>query len=202
MQDPERHPLPRSARRRERANTHNKDYNEEYNLYTDDEDPASAFVLPGNHVSIALIIGVAGGLVIALIYFLVPFLNAQAFQLAATQGGNMSYSTAVTVSELRCVSIFLALVICAFAGYLVGKFAVQRRLGFLAGFIAGAIFSLGQTFVGYIPGYPGSSATPPFSPAYILPLLVITLILGCVGGLISLLVTWMTTRKHPYYTGA
>ena len=182
----------------------NDDYNEdeEYKLYPGDNvAPSSTFVLPRNRVSIALIIGAAAGLVMALIYFLVPFLNAQAFQQAATLGDKMSYNTAVTVTELRCMGIFLAIVICAFVGYFVGKYAVQRRLGFLAGLLAGAIFALSMTVVGYIPNYPGSSATPPFSPAYILPLLVIALILGSLGGLISLLVTWMTTRRHPYYTG-
>jgi hypothetical protein len=205
MQDPERRPLPRPARRKENADMSNKDFkeDEEYNMYADDDgDLSSAYTLPRNRLSIALIIGIVAGIVMALIYFLVPFLNAQAFQQAAELGVKMSYNTAVTVTELRCVGIFLAVVICASVGYFTGKYAVQRRLGFLAGLIAGAIFSLGQTISGYIPNYPGSSATPPFSAAYILPFLLITLILGCLGGLISLLVTWMTTRRHPYYTGA
>ena len=205
MQDPERQPLARPARRKEKANMNNEDSykDDEDNLYLEDNGGrSSASLLPRNRLSIALLIGVVAGVVMALIYFLVPFLNIQAFQQAAIRGAKMSYQTAVTVTELRCVGIFLAIVICAFVGYFVGKYAVQRRLGFFAGLLAGAIFSLGQTISGYIPNYPGSSATPPFSPAYILPLLVITLVLGCLGGLISLLVTWMTTRKHPYYTGA
>ncbi len=204
MQEPERRPLARPTRRKEKADMSNKDYkeNEEYNLYPDDVDLSPTSALPRNRLSVALLIGGAAGVVMALIYFIVPFLNTQAFQQAAKLGENMSYNTAVTVTELRCVGIFLAIVICAFVGYLVGKYAVQRRLGFFAGLLAGAIFSLGQTISGYIPNYPGSAATPPFSPAYILPFLAITLILGSLGGLISLLVTWMTTRRHPHYTGA
>jgi hypothetical protein len=181
----------------------NEDYNEEdyNNTYTgDDEDAFPAFELPRNRLSIALFIGLAAGLIMALIHFLVPFLNAQAFQLAATQGAKMSYNTALTVTGLNCVGIFLAIVICVFTGYFVGKYAVQRRLGFFAGLLAGGIYYLSTFAEGYIPIYPGSSATPSFSIAYLLPLLLITLIFGCLGGLISLLVTWMTTRRHPYYT--
>ncbi len=182
----------------------NEDYKEdgEYTLYPKNNvDQSSVFALPRNRLSIALLIGVAAGIVMALIYFLVPFLNVQAFQQATKLGEKMNNNTAVTVAGLRCTSIFLAIVICAFIGYFTGKYAVQRRLGFLAGLIAGAIFYLCQIIGSYIPNYPGNSAPPPLSPAYILPLLIVTLLLGCLGGSISLLVTWMTTRKHPYYTG-
>jgi len=205
MHAPERQPSPRPPHRQEKADMSDKDFyraDEEYSLHPEGNgDLSSTITLPRNRLSTALIIGAVAGIVTALIYFLIPFLNAQAFQRAATLGVKMSYQTAVTVTELRCISVFVAIVVCAFVGYFVGKYAVQRRLGFFAGLIAGVIFSFGQTISGYIPNYPGSSATPPFSPAYILPFLIITLILGCLAGLISLLVTWMTTRKHPYYRG-
>jgi hypothetical protein len=177
----------------------NQDYNEveDYdNTYTDGA-PLPTFELPRNRLRLALIIGIAGGLLMTLIHFLVPFLNAQSFHLAAVQGTKMSYNTAVTVTSLNCLSIFLAIVICSFTGYFVGKYAVQRRLGFFAGLLAGGIYYLSSLAIGYLPGYPGNTTTPPFVPAYILFLLIITLFFGG----ISLLVTWLTTRKHPYYTG-
>jgi hypothetical protein len=182
----------------------NKDYHEEdySTAYTEDGDASfPAFELPRNRLSVALLIGLVAGLITALIHFLVPFLNAQAFQLAATQGAKMSYNTALTVTGLNCLGIFLIIVICAFTGYFVGKYAVQRRLGFFAGLLVGCIYYLSTIVEGYIPLYPGSSATPSFMVSYILPGLLITLVFGCMGGLISLLVTWMTTRRHPYYTG-
>ena len=179
------------------------DYNDEdyHNPYAEDDDSFPAFELAHNRLSIALLIGLIAGLSMALIHFLVPFLNTQAFQLAATKGPKMSYNTALTVTGLNCIGIFLVIVICALTGYFVGKYAVQRRLGFFAGLLAGGIYYLSTFAEGYIPIYPGSSATPSFSIAYLLPLLLITLIFACLGGLISLLVTWMTTRRHPYYTG-
>ena len=169
--------------------------------YSEEDGPFPAFELPHNRLSRALLIGLGAGLIMALIHFLVPFLNAQAFQLAATQGVKMSYNTAVTVTSLNCIGIFLVIVVCVFTGYFVGKYAVQRRLGFFAGLLAGGIYYISTFVEGYIPIYPGSSATPAFSVAYLLPLLIITLIFGCLGGLISLLATWITTRRHPYYTG-
>jgi hypothetical protein len=181
-----------------------EDYNDEDdddNAYIGDDDAFPAFELARNRLSLALLIGLAAGLSMALIHFLVPFLNAQAFQLAAVQGAKMSYNTALTVTGLNCIGIFLVIVICVFTGYFVGKYAVQRRLGFFAGLLAGGIYYLSTFAEGYIPIYPGSSVTPSFSIAYLLPLLLITLIFACLGGLISLLVTWMTTRRHPYYTG-
>ncbi|MBA2392291.1 MAG: YrzE family protein [Ktedonobacteraceae bacterium] len=176
---------------------------EDYNsAYAEDDDMSfPAFELPHNRVSVALLIGLVAGLITALIHFLIPFLNVQAFQTAATQGAKMSYNTALTVTGLNCLGIFLIIVICAFTGYFVGKFAVQRRLGFFAGLLVGGIYYLSTIIEGYIPVYPGSSATPSFMLSYILPGLLITLIFGCLGGLISLLATWMTTRHHPYYTG-
>ena len=203
MQDPERRLLSQSARRREKFDMSNKEFSKEEdynNVYTEDDgDPLPVFELPGNRLSLALAIGIIAGLIMALIHFLVPFLDAQAFQLAATQGDKMSYNTALTITGLNCVGIFLVIVICTFTGYFVGRYAVQRRLGFFAGLLAGGIYYLGTVVAGYIPIYPGSSATPSFSVAYLLPLLIITLIFACMGGLISLLVTWLTTRRHPYY---
>mgnify|MGYP003622967818 CR=1 FL=1 len=177
-----------------------EDYNEEdyQGAYTDDSFPA--FELPPNRLSVALLIGLVAGLITALVHFLIPFLNTQAFQLAATQGVKMSYNTALTVTGLNCIGIFLVIVICVFTGYFVGKYAVQRRLGFFAGLLAGGIYYISTIVEAYIPIYPGSSVTPSFMVSYILPGLLITLLFGCLGGLISLLATWITTRRHPYYT--
>jgi hypothetical protein len=61
------------------------------------------------------------------------------------------------------------------------------------------VLYLGISIISYLPGYPGNASTPAFSPTFILPLIIIALFYGIVGGLISLLVTWITTRRHPYY---
>ncbi len=208
MQNPEsRRPLRRPIRRREEPDVSNEDYeNEDYaEEYSDEEDEADLLptpTLPEHRLRFALLTGVLAGILMIAIHFLVPFLNVAAVQQAAVQGNNMSYNTAVAVAGLDCLSIFLDIVVCCTLGYAIGRYAVQRRLGFLAGLLAGVVLSLGSNAISYIPGYPGNTSTPAFSPTFILPLIIIALFYGVIGGLFSLLSTWITTRRNPYYSRA
>ena len=86
-------------------------------------------------------------------------------------------------------------------GVIVGRIAVRRRLGFLAGALAGAVFSLLLFLVGLIPSYPGNLAgTGSTMTTGSLVLALLLLCLGSLGGgLVSLFGTWVVTVKHPHY---
>jgi hypothetical protein len=205
MQDSEsRRPLRRPTRRKEGPGVSSKDYtNEEDNISyaEEDEDLLPVLDLPEHRLRFALIVGALAGIVMIGVHFLIPLANAATFQRAAALGTKMDYNTALSVAGSDCLSVVLDIAVCSVLGYLVGRFAVQRRLGFFAGLLGGAILYLGINAIRYLPNYPGNVSVPPFSPTFILPILAIALLYGIIGGLISLLATWITTRKHPYYTG-
>ena len=169
-----------------------EEYDEEYSDSEDEEGLLAAFVLPEHRLRFALLVGALTGILMIAIHFLVPFLDVAAFH-------KMGYDTAVAVAGLDCLSTSLDIVVCGVLGYIIGRYAVQRRLGFFAGLLAGIVLYLGISIISYLPGYPGNASTPAFSPTFILPLIIIALFYGIVGGLVSLLVTWITTRRHPYY---
>ncbi len=200
MQNSEkRRPLRRPVRRREVPDVSNENYS---NSYADeDTDLSPAPDLPQHRLRFALIVGAVTGIIMALIHLLTPLLNVGAFQKSVALGEKMGMDTAVIVAALTCLSLLLDVALCAVSGYFVGKYAVQRRLGFFAGLLAGALLYFGIFLISYIPNYPGNASVPPFSIAYVLPLLILILLFGVIGGLVSLLATWITTRKHPYYTG-
>jgi H+/Cl- antiporter ClcA len=89
----------------------------------------------------------------------------------------------------------------ASVGLIVGKIAVRRRLGFLAGALGGAIFYLIIFFVSLISSYPGNlvvnTATMTIGSLVIPFLLLCLWTLG--GGLVSLFGTWVMTVRHPHY---
>jgi len=95
----------------------------------------------------------------------------------------------------------LSLLVGFFAGVIVGRIAVRRRLGFLAGALAGAVFSLSLFFVSLIPSYPGNLAVN--GATITTGSLVISFLLFCLwsigGGLVSLFGTWVATVRHPHY---
>ena len=95
----------------------------------------------------------------------------------------------------------LSLLACFVVGVIVGRIAVRRRLGFLAGALAGAVFSLLIFLVSLIPNYPGNlarSGAPVTTGILIFAFLL--LCLGSLGGgLVSLFGTWVATVNHPQY---
>ncbi len=156
--------------------------------------------LPGNGLQYALGIGVAGGLLTAIISVLITLLNASTFQEAARLQEKMSFNVASTIAGLNCLSYFLALLVCFATGYIVGKVAVRRLFGFYAGALAGAITYLGGIVTQYIPNYPGHIASTSTAVAGgIFFLLILLLIYAAIGGLMGLWGAWTVTRKHPYY---
>lgn len=158
-------------------------------------------LLPERGLWYALIAGVVAGLLDVLLNILITVSNAGTYQHLLAEGKNPTLTTANIVGGLLCLSLFINIVIFGVTGYLVGRFAVQRRLGFLAGVLIGAIAYLASFLVRYIPNYPGNTATSGATNlATIGVTLTFLLLSALIGGLISVIGTWLATRKHPYYT--
>ena len=159
--------------------------------------------LPSHGLFYALIIGVLGGLLATAISVAITLMNASLYQQAPRLGDKMPIGTAWTLIKLGCLEVFIVPLILSFAaGYIVGHIAIFRRWGLLAGALVGGVTYLGNVTVLYLPNYPNKivSVTTPSSGqiiAGILTSLVIFLISGTIGALISLWGAWTATRNHP-----
>jgi len=161
--------------------------------------------LPPRGLSSALLIGVVAGILCAIINIAITFLNAPVFSAVAHEGSQVTGNT-YTVFALGCLNFFLVLLACFFAGFFVGRVAVQRRLGFYAGALAGAISYAISFLANYIPNYPGKLATStPINAGAISGgiaiAIVFLLVWAAIGGLLGLWGAWAVTRRHPYYAG-
>jgi hypothetical protein len=165
--------------------------------------PPVSFSLPGRGLSSALIAGVIAGVLAALLTILLILINTGTFRAASLQIAmdRLTVKTALVLASLELLMFILSLLISFVTGFVMGKIAVRRRLGFLAGTYAGAIYYLITFLVSLLPGYPGNLIvnraaimTTPF---------VISFLLLCLwsmgGGLVSLFGTWVATVRHPYY---
>jgi hypothetical protein len=164
--------------------------------------------LPRAGLQYALIAGLIAGILSVLQSLAITLLNTGAFQQASKEiaaSGKENVNTALALTGIACLTLLISLLICGVAGYVVGKVAVQRRLGFLAGALAGAIIYGGTFTVRYIPNYPGNTAASITGgggaiAGGILLSLVFLLIWALIGGLMSLLGAWIATRQHPFYS--
>jgi hypothetical protein len=162
-----------------------------------------SFSLPRRGLSSALIAGAITGVVSALLTILIILINTETFRTASLQIAldRLTVKTALVLAVLELLTFVLSLLIGFANGFVMGKIAVRRRLGFLAGMYAGAIYSLITFLVSLLPGYPGNLTAngTPMTTTH----LVISFLLLCLwsigGGLVSLFGTWVTTVRHPYY---
>ncbi|WP_052891053.1 YrzE family protein [Thermogemmatispora carboxidivorans] len=163
--------------------------------------------LPRGRLVPTLIVGVVAGLLCAAENIALVLLNASLFTNAEQLASQNAYQLAVSVTTLCGLTIFISLVICAIAGFIVGKLAVQRSLGFLAGLVAGVLCYLGAIFLPrYIPGFPSNapaSGNVTFGGVIggIVVTIIFMLLLGLLEGLAALFGAWLATRRHPYYVG-
>ena len=156
--------------------------------------------LPENGLWYAGIAGIIAGVLVMIVNIAITLSNTAIYQSAAREGSSISQTIAGVETGLLCLSLSIELVIFGVTGYLVGRFAVQRRLGFLAGAIGGAIVYLASFLVRYIPNYPGNTATSSTTNGATIGFtLIFVLVSALLGGLISLFGTWLATRRHPYY---
>ena len=148
---------------------------------------------------------IAGFLCIAqnIIITLVNAPSYHAYDTATSSAVKTSLSFTLFVIGLLVFGV--ALLICLIAGFIAGKMAVRRGLGFLAGFIAGVLFDGSVIITHYIPGYPGNQqgGTPASNAGSLLGSIafaaVVLIAAGIITGLFSLLGSWIATRRHPYY---
>ncbi len=152
-----------------------------------------------------LLIGVIAGAVAALQGIIITLANASLYHtVSTTPQDKLTLSLAGTVFGLFCFTLFISLLIYFVAGFITGKVALERRMGFLAGYVAAAVSYILGFLVQQIPGYPGARATG-FSGGLIglsvglIASLILLAISGAIAGLVSLAGAWLATRKHPKY---
>jgi hypothetical protein len=143
------------------------------------------------------------GVLAALQTIVITLVNTGTFQTATQQIAvdRLTVKTALALAAWEILTFTLSLLLGFCAGLIVGRIAVRRRLGFLAGALAGAVFSLITFFVSLIPSYPGNltvNGTTTTTSSLVISFLLLCLwSLG--GGLVSLFGTWITTVRHPHY---
>lgn len=156
--------------------------------------------LPERGLWYAIIAGVIVGVLAILFNVVLTLSNAAAFRRAASQGANVAVSTAASLAGLSFLNLFTIAVMLLIMGFIVGRIAVRRRLGFIAGAVVGVFASLAIFLERYIPGYPSNTAT---SSATNVGTLIVSLLLiiiaAILAGLVSLFGAWIATRRHPYY---
>jgi hypothetical protein len=162
-----------------------------------------SFSLPKRGPSSALIAGAIAGVFSAVLTVLIILINTGTFHAASLQIAvdKLTVKTALALAVLELLTFVLSLLIGFATGFVMGRIAVRRRLGFLAGVCAGATYYLITFLVSLLPNYPGNLTAngDPMTTTH----LVIAFLLLCLwsagGGLVSLFGTWVTTVRHPYY---
>ncbi len=161
--------------------------------------------LPRGRLRKTVLIGVIAGALAALQGVIITLANASLYHtVSTTPQDKLTLSLAEAVFGLFCLTLFISLLIYFVAGFVTGKIAVERRMGFLAGFVAAAFSYILAFLVQQIPGYPNARATG-FSGGLIglsgglIASLILLAISGAIAGLVSLAGAWLATRRHPYY---
>ncbi|HVB72299.1 MAG TPA: hypothetical protein VNE38_01980 [Ktedonobacteraceae bacterium] len=165
--------------------------------------------LPRGGFGKAMVIALAAGILAALLNIIFTLANASLYQQAAGYAGHptqMPLNIATTIFGLFCLTSFIGLVIYFIAGFITGKVAVERRLGFFCGFVAGAIAQIIGFVIGQLPNYPGKISTgfsgnPINIGGGIITALILLLLVALLGGLLGFLGARLGTRRHPYYVG-
>jgi hypothetical protein len=179
---------------------------------------ASTSQLPRGRLTTAVITGIIAGFLCIAQSIIITFVNASTYRAYDTAYTAAKHATGSTLAQLQAtenalaftilvigaLTFVISLIILLIAGFILGKIVVERRLAFLAGFIAG-ILDYGISFITrYIPSYPGnqtvatsSSSSVIISSVFIV--LILFLVWGVIGGLVTLLGAWIASRRHPYY---
>ena len=155
-----------------------------------------------------LSISLVAGILVAIISIVFTLVNAPLYQQAASYASRpnqMPLNVASSIFVLFVLTGVIGLIIYFIAGFITGRVAVARRLGFYGGFVASAIAQIIGYIVGQIPNYPGSLNTGFSNPLKagggIIAALIFLVIAGLIGGLLGWLGARLATRRHPYYVG-
>ena len=164
--------------------------------------------LPPEGTRKMLSISLVAGILVAIISIVFTLVNAPLYQQAAsyaTHPTQMPLNVASSIFWLFVLTGVIGLIIYFIAGFIIGRVAVARRLGFYCGFLASAIAQIIGYIVGQIPNYPGSLNTGFSNPLKagggIIAALIFLIIAGLIGGLMGWLGARLATRRHPYYVG-
>ena len=170
-------------------------------------DVSATSELPEGRLGKALEIGAIAGVLCTLVNVIIVLVNASTYQrynpnLHDPVNNALSFS----IFGYWVVYSLISLLICFIAGIITGRVAVERRLGFATGFIAGVIYYAAIFLITYIPGYPDHYVTTtPVSAGAITGGIIFSLILlivyGVIGGILGRLGAGLATRRHPYYVG-
>ncbi|MDQ6660848.1 MAG: hypothetical protein M3Z24_07775 [Chloroflexota bacterium] len=191
---------------------HQFDENDVRYEYEGLEDEGADFpALPLHRVRKALIVGVIAGVLAAIVSIVVTIANTSTYNSAATYpAAKVPLSLAYTLVGLGFLTFLISLLIYLIAGFVTGRIVVLRRFGFLAGAIAGIITRGISFLLSYIPGYPGGISTSGtgtdstnagFVVGGIGVVILLLVVWAIIGGLFSLLGSWLATRRHAYYVG-
>jgi hypothetical protein len=170
----------------------------------DFQEPVSP-QLPQNRFTKALIIGIVAGIIAALQGIIFTLANASLYHtVSTTPQDKLSLDLAEAIFGLFCLNLFISLLIYFIAGFVTGKAIVERKMGFLVGFVAAAVSFILSLIVQQIPGYPNARGTGLSGglsglAGGLLTILILLAISGVIGGFVSLVGAWLATRKHPYY---
>jgi len=163
--------------------------------------------LPQGHVRKALLVGVIAGLLGILQNIIIVLANAAVFENAkkyTSQG--VPLGVAAPLIGIQCLSLFIGIIIYFVAGFIIGRISVERRMGFIGGFVAGAVTIILYAVLQQLPFYPNAGNTG-FSGGFgglsggLVVGLILLVVLSALTGLGSLFGTWLATRRHPYYVG-
>ena len=155
-----------------------------------------------------LSISLVAGILVAIITVVFTLVNAPLYQRAASLAKSnptqLPLDVASSIVWIFVLTGIISLIIYFIAGFIIGRVAVARRLGFFGGFLASAIAQIIGYIIGQIPNYPGSlntgfSSNPLKAGGGLIVALVFLVLAGLIGGLLSWLGARLATRRHPYY---
>ncbi len=190
------------------GNGRHQPFDDDTEVEFDDEDELQELVspqLPQNRFTKALIIGIVAGIIAALQGIIFTLANASLYHtVSTTPQDKLSLDLAEAIFGLFCLTLFISLLIYFLAGFVTGKAMVERKWGFLVGFVAAAVSFILSLIVQQIPGYPNARGTGLSGGLFglaggLLTILILLAISGVIGGLVGLVGAWLATRKHPYY---
>jgi len=156
-------------------------------------------------------VSLVAGILVALINVLFTLVNAPLYQQAASYAKNptqMPLNVASSIFWISVITGVISLIVYFIAGFIIGRVAVARRLGFYGGFLASAIALIIGYIIRQIPNYPGSintgfSGNPLQAGGGLIAALIFLVIAGLFGGLFGWLGARLATRHHPnYYAGS
>lgn len=157
-----------------------------------------------------LSISLVAGILAAIVNVVFTLVNASLYQRAASLAkGNPTHiplDVAASIVWIFVLTGIISLIIYFIAGFIIGRVAVARRLGFYGGFVASVITLIIGYIVQQVPNYPGSlntgfSTNPLKAGGGIIVALIFLIIAGLIGGLMGWLGARLATRRHPYYGG-